>query len=140
MAWAAAVADTPASKKVTGLSGEVMDTSNAAFLPKKQLGSKNVRWTGLAVVSDKIVANFHLNPYVSPTTGLHQDVPNPIMAGDHITTILAGNCMVAKVIKCTTWAQCTLGALQGVKSKPPFDGNLENWWIHVKPQKGTTCI
>ena len=40
MAWAAAVADTPASNKVTGLSGEVMFTSNAAVLPKNQLGSK----------------------------------------------------------------------------------------------------
>ena len=39
MAWAAAVADTPASNKVTGLSGEVMLTSNAAVLPKNQLGS-----------------------------------------------------------------------------------------------------
>ena len=40
VAWAAAVADTPASNKVTGLSGEVMLTSNAAVLPKNQLGSK----------------------------------------------------------------------------------------------------
>ena len=30
VAWAAAVADTPASNKITGFSGEVMDTSNAA--------------------------------------------------------------------------------------------------------------
>ena len=82
------------------------------------------------MVSAKIVANFHLNPYVRPTTGLHQDVPNPIMAGDHITTIFAGNCMVAKVIKCTTWAQCTLGALQGVKSKPC--NNYNNYYsIHL---------
>ena len=34
------MANTPASKKVTGLSGEVMDTSNAAVLPKNQLESK----------------------------------------------------------------------------------------------------
>ena len=40
VAQAAAVADTPASNKITGFSGEVMDTSNAAFLPKNQLGSK----------------------------------------------------------------------------------------------------
>ena len=40
VAWAAAVADTPASKKVIGFSSEVMDTSNAAVLPKTQLGSK----------------------------------------------------------------------------------------------------
>eukprot|EP00731_Ephydatia_muelleri_P018658 Em0011g698a len=60
VAWAAAVADTPASNKVTGLSGEVMLTSNAAVLPKNQLGS------------------------------FYQDVPNPIMARDHISTILAG--------------------------------------------------
>eukprot|EP00731_Ephydatia_muelleri_P006108 Em0003g356a len=39
VAWAAAVADTPASNKVTGLSGEVMLTSNAAVLPKNQLGT-----------------------------------------------------------------------------------------------------
>ena len=39
VAWAAAVAETPASNKVTGLSGEVMLTSNAAVLPKNQLGS-----------------------------------------------------------------------------------------------------
>ena len=36
MAWVAAVADTPASNKVTGLSGEVMLTSNAAVLLKNQ--------------------------------------------------------------------------------------------------------
>ena len=39
MAWAVAVADTPASKKITRFSGEVMDTSNAAVLPQNQLGS-----------------------------------------------------------------------------------------------------
>ena len=38
--------------------------------------------------------------------------PIPIMAGDHITTILAGGCMVAKVIKCTTRAQCTDGTTE----------------------------
>ena len=38
VAWAAAVADTPASNKITGFSSEVMDTSNAAVLPKNQLG------------------------------------------------------------------------------------------------------
>ena len=39
VAWAAAVADTPASNKITGFSGEVMDTSNAAVLPQNQLES-----------------------------------------------------------------------------------------------------
>eukprot|EP00731_Ephydatia_muelleri_P028832 Em0020g476a len=83
--WAAAVADTSASNKVIGFSSKVIDTSHDAVLPKTQLGS------------------------------LHQDAPNPIMAGDHIPTILAGNCMVAK-------------------AKPPLNGNLKNWGIHVKPQ------
>ena len=49
----------------------------------------------------QVVAKLNLNANVSSSTGLHQDVSNPIMAGDHITTILAGNCMVAKVIKST---------------------------------------
>ena len=39
VAWAAAVASTPASYKLTGFSGEVMDTSNAAVLLKNQLRS-----------------------------------------------------------------------------------------------------
>eukprot|EP00731_Ephydatia_muelleri_P011626 Em0006g520a len=43
VAWAAAVADTPASNKVTGLSGEVMLTSNAAVLPKNQLGTNGTQ-------------------------------------------------------------------------------------------------
>ena len=38
VAWAAAVANTPASSKVIGFSGEVMDTSYAAVLPKNQSG------------------------------------------------------------------------------------------------------
>ena len=74
MAWAAAVADTPTSNKVIGFSSEVMDTSNAAVLPKTQL----VSWTGLAMVSTEVIANLHFNPYVCPMTVLHQDVPNPI--------------------------------------------------------------
>ena len=37
VAWAAAVADTPVSNKITGFSSEVMDTSNAAVLPKTSL-------------------------------------------------------------------------------------------------------
>ena len=87
---------------------------------------------GLAVVSSSVVANFHLNPYACPTTGLYQDVPNPITTGDHITTILACNCMVAMVIKCSTpRAQCTSGAFRSIKTKPPFDGNLEDRGIHV---------
>eukprot|EP00731_Ephydatia_muelleri_P002077 Em0001g2077a len=77
VAWAAAAADTPASNNITGFSSEVMDTSNAAVLLKNQLGS------------------------------LHQDVPNHIVPSYHISTVLARNCMVAKVVKCTAWAQCT---------------------------------
>ena len=38
MASAAAVAVTPASNKVCGLSGDVIDTSKAAVLPMTQLG------------------------------------------------------------------------------------------------------
>ena len=56
------------------------------------------------------------------------------MVGDHIPTILAGNCMAAKVIKCTARAQGTLGALKCIKAQPSYDGNLKNWGIHVKPQ------
>ena len=74
VAWAAAVADTPASNKITGFSGEVMDTSNAAVLPKNHLGSKMS--AGRVLLWSQVVANFPLNPYVRPTTGLHQDVPN----------------------------------------------------------------
>eukprot|EP00731_Ephydatia_muelleri_P022830 Em0015g413a len=40
VAWAAAVANPPTSNRVIRFSGEVMDTSNAAVLPKNQLGSK----------------------------------------------------------------------------------------------------
>ena len=95
MAWAAAVADTPASNKVTGLSGEVMLTSNAAVLPKNQLGSK---MSAGRVLLWSLLRLLPTSTYVRPTTGFYQDVPNPIMARDHISTILAGNCMVAKVI------------------------------------------
>ena len=38
--WAAAVADTPVSNRVMGLNGAMLDTSNAAVLPKNQLGSR----------------------------------------------------------------------------------------------------
>ena len=45
------MANTPASNKVTGFSGEVMDTSNAAVLPKIQLGRKTSGCMGLTVVA-----------------------------------------------------------------------------------------
>ena len=57
---------------------------------------------GLTVVSTSVVVDFHLNPYVHPMTGLHQDVPNHIMLSYHISTILASNRMVAKVVKCSS--------------------------------------
>eukprot|EP00731_Ephydatia_muelleri_P007059 Em0003g1307a len=75
VAWAAAVADIPASNKVTGLSGEVMLTSNAAVLPNNQLGS------------------------------LYQDVPNPIMARDHISTILAGRLTIIPRAGPSSWSK-----------------------------------
>ena len=65
----------------------------------------------LAVVMSQVVAHFHLDPYVSSTAGFQQDVPNPVVVGDHISTILAGDCMVAEVIECITGAQSTLRAL-----------------------------
>ena len=40
MASTAAVGDLPASSRVIGCSGEVIDTSNAVVLPKNQLGSR----------------------------------------------------------------------------------------------------
>ena len=45
-----------------------------------------------------------VDPYVCSRTGFHQDVPSPVVAGDHISTILAGDCMVAEVIECTNGA------------------------------------
>ena len=40
MTGAADLAKTPASKRVKGFSGEMMETSSAAGLPKNQLDSK----------------------------------------------------------------------------------------------------
>eukprot|EP00731_Ephydatia_muelleri_P013985 Em0007g1295a len=74
------LAKTPASKRVKGISGEVMETSSAAGLPKNQLDS------------------------------LRQDISDLVVAGDHISTLFAGDCMVAKVIK-YTGEQGTLRAL-----------------------------
>ena len=48
VAWAAAVADTPASNKITGFSGEVMDTCCCSAQKPVR---KYVSWTGLTVVS-----------------------------------------------------------------------------------------
>ena len=59
------------------------------------------------MVMGEIVAHFHLNTYVYTPTGLHQDISDLVVAGDHI---FAGDCMVAKVIK-YTGAQGTLRAL-----------------------------
>eukprot|EP00731_Ephydatia_muelleri_P021182 Em0013g909a len=44
-----------------------------------------------------------------------QDVPNPVVVGDHISTILAGHCI---------WPS--------VETKPPLDGDLENGRIQLK--------
>ena len=62
------------------------------------------------MVMGEIVAHFHLNTYVCTQTGLHQDISDLVVAGDHISTIFAGDCMVAKVIK-FTGAQGTLRVL-----------------------------
>eukprot|EP00731_Ephydatia_muelleri_P010376 Em0005g962a len=64
----------------------------------------------LIVVMGEIVAHFHLNTYVCTPTGLHQDISDLVVAGDHISAVFAGDCMVAKVIK-YTGAQGTLGVL-----------------------------
>ena len=66
MAWAAAVANTPASNKVSGFSGEVMDTSNAAVLPKTQLGSNSVtkkNSDNTKQINTKFVAFSNVNGY-----------------------------------------------------------------------------
>ena len=78
-----------------------METSSAAGLPKNQLDSKISAGRVLFVVMGEIVAHFHLNTYVCTPTGLHQDISDLVVAGDHISTIFAGDCMVAKVIKYT---------------------------------------
>ena len=62
------------------------------------------------MVMGEIVAHFHLNTYVCTPTGLHQDISDLVVAGDHISTIFARDCMVAKVIK-FTGAQGTLRVL-----------------------------
>ena len=62
VAWAAAVADTPASNKITGFSGEVMDTSNAAVLPKNQLGSSTSAGRVLLWSLLKLLPNSTLTP------------------------------------------------------------------------------
>ena len=46
-----AVAYTPTSNKVTEFSGEVMDTSIAAILPKSQLGSRMSNQMDVVVVT-----------------------------------------------------------------------------------------
>ena len=69
-------------------------------------------------------------------TGLQQDVPNPVMAGDHIPTILAGDCMVAKVIASTARPGHSAHWEPSEVSRPSH--HLMATWktggIHVKPQ------
>eukprot|EP00731_Ephydatia_muelleri_P033062 Em0025g18a len=79
------LAKTPASKRVKGFSGEVMETSSAAGLSKNQLDS------------------------------LHQDISDLVVAGDHISTIFAGDCMVAKVIKYTRAQVASVAASSKMK-------------------------
>ena len=85
--WAAALANTPASKGVRGLSGEGIETSSDAVLPKNQLGSKMS--AGRDLLWSRVRLLLHLDPYVCSMTGFHQDVPNLVVVGDHIATILA---------------------------------------------------
>eukprot|EP00731_Ephydatia_muelleri_P013994 Em0007g1304a len=65
LAWSflASVADTPASNKVTGLSGEVMLTSNAAVLPKNQLG-REVAFCSSFIASKRAAASTLLSSLV----------------------------------------------------------------------------
>ena len=87
--------------------GEVIETLGAAVLPKNQLDSKVSGGRDLQLSRVRLSpTSTWTPPYVCWMAHFHQN-----MLGDHISTILAGNCMVAKVIKYTARAQCTLGAL-----------------------------
>ena len=83
---------------------------HAAVLPKNQLGSKDVSWARLGVVTSQVITHFHLDHYVCSMAGFNKIVSNPGVVGDHISTILAGDCMVVKVIEGHHWSTAHIGS------------------------------
>ena len=49
---------TLASKRIVGISGDAIDMSKAAGLPKTQFGTKEVSWMGVAVIGGDITTHF----------------------------------------------------------------------------------
>ena len=53
----------------------------------------------MAMVFGEVTSCLHLNTQVGPVTGLSKGVSQFIVAGYYISTMLAGECMMAKGIK-----------------------------------------
>ena len=57
----------------------------------------------------KVVANLYLHSNVGTTTHFHNAVTKSVVPGDHISSTFTCDCMMAEMVKYTSWAQGTLG-------------------------------
>lgn len=67
------------------------------------------------MVMGEVTSCLYLNIQVGPATGLSKCVSQFIVVGYHISTTLAGECMMAKATKHSP----------RTRDKPPLDGHLE---------------
>ena len=65
-------------------------------------------------------ANLDLGRYISSPTTLHKHITEFIVAGNHITPMLASNGMVAQGIQGKTWTEDAVEALSQIHTQPPF--------------------
>ena len=79
----------------------MIETSSTAVVPKNQFAA---RCQLGETCTSQVAAHFHLDPPVCSTAGFHQDIPSPVVAGDHISTILADDCMVTD-IQAEAWGE-----------------------------------
>eukprot|EP00731_Ephydatia_muelleri_P030178 Em0021g701a len=64
-----------------------------------QLSSEHLGSLARCFLASVTCMNSSLSQHSRFQKGFHQKVPNPVVAGDHISTILAGDCMMTEVIK-----------------------------------------
>ena len=128
------------------LSGEITVRSRAAGL----LQNQNVSRPSVTVVMVQPTSSFTFNTSACPMKWLSQHISDIIVSDDNISSFLtcckrggdvlcALNSQSTKIIETllmyscqATGTQSTLGALWGVKAKPPLDDNLEHRRIQVK--------
>ena len=70
------------------------------------------------MVKGEVASCLHLNTQVRPVTGHCYGVSEFIVAGDKITTPLAGESVMANGIEHTPWTQGTHSIARGVEAQP----------------------